>query len=293
MFDPEILDRPDFKAMDERIRDIAATPSTREEFVRAFNAAWRAGPISHVSLQIARSTADETATYLDTMRVGGRGARLEWRGAVAVLTVTTMMGLDTIEQIEQAFADIRARGAAAVVIDLRENDGGAFAGIALVQPVLTAPVDAGAFVSQGWNREMNRPPTIEDVSNIEPWTGWSLKTFWRDVQDNRITRIQFRPAGDTYSGQVFVLVSRGTRSAAGMTADALKASGRATVVGEKTAGRMLSQKMYDLSSGLQLSLPIADYYSFTSGRIEGHGVAPHIVTAPELALDTALRLAAR
>jgi carboxyl-terminal processing protease len=84
------------------------------------------------------------------------------------------------------------------------------------------------------------------------------------------------------------LVSAKTFSAAEMTADAFKGSGRATLVGEKTLGRMLSQKMYDLPEGLQLSLPIADYYSLDAGRIEGVGVTPHVTTAAADALDFAL-----
>ncbi|MBK7902596.1 MAG: hypothetical protein IPJ97_06240 [Proteobacteria bacterium] len=51
------------------------------------------------------------------------------------------------------------------------------------------------------------------------------------------------------------------------------ANGRAVVVGEQTAGQMLSQKPYDLTEGLQLYLPIADYVSIRAGRIEGGPLA--------------------
>jgi carboxyl-terminal processing protease len=76
-----------------------------------------------------------------------------------------------------------------------------------------------------------------------------------------------------------------------MTADALQASGRAILIGEKTAGRMLSQKMFDIPGGLQLSLPIADYHAFHSGRIEGRGVTPDREAAAEDALTLAVEMA--
>ncbi len=292
-FDPDVLDAPAYVEMEREIGRIATRAASRDEFVKEFNSAWRDGPFSHVSMQVARASAADTATYLDTLRVGGDAARLSWTGDVAVLTVTTMMGLDTIEQIEAAYDEITAKNARALIIDLRENDGGTFAGRSLVQHVLRDTLDTGAFVSQPWARARDSAPTFRDVAGVAPWSGWSLTAFWNDVQENLITRIQFIPATPVYDGPVYVLVSRQTRSAAEMTADALLASGRAILIGETTAGRMLSQKMYDMPQGLQLSLPVADYYSFRSGRIEGNGVVPQIQVDPDTALEIALQRAGR
>lgn len=293
LFDPSLLQTPAFLATEARVAEIGRRAKTPEEFVREFNDVWRAGPVSHVQLQVARATAAETAATLDAMRVGGRGARLEWRGEVAILSVTTMMGVDTIEQIDAAFDEIVRRPALAVIVDLRANEGGAFAGASLVGHLIAAPVDAGAFVSQKWAREMARPPVRADADGA-PWTGHSLTAFWRDVQNRRLTRIQFTPLMPHYAGPVFVLVNGKTASAAEMTVDALKAADRATVIGERTAGRMLSQKMYDLPHGLQLSLPIADYYSWTRGRLEGIGVTPDVPANAAAAMDVAFdRIAAK
>lgn len=287
-YNPAELDTPAYKAMEAKIDALAQTAETREDFVREFNKAWRSGPFSHVRMDVAQSSAADMAAFLDTMRVGGTGAALDWRDDVAVLAVNTMMGADTIEQIDAAYAEIAQRGAKALVIDLRQNDGGAFAGIPLVGHTLDKPYDAGVFVSQPWAREMKRAPEGGDIAGVAPWTGWSITTFWRDVQDNRLTRIQFQPMTPAYSGPVYVLISKRTASAAEMAADAFKGSGRAILIGEKTEGQMLSQKMYDLPEGLQLSLPIADYYSLANGRIEGAGVSPDIATPAADALDAAL-----
>ena len=288
-FDPDVLRAPAFVALEKQVAEIAEKATSREEFVKEFNSAWRNGPFSHVSLQVAQSNAADTAAYLDTLRVGGKGALLTWTGNIAILTVTTMMGADTIEQIDAAYDEIAKKGAHALIIDLRENDGGAFAGRPLVEHILRTPLDAGAFVSQPWARTTDRTPTLKDAADVEPWSGWSLVDFWRDVQESRIMRIQFRPAAPIFDGPVYVLIGRKTASAAEMAADALLASGRATLMGETTAGRMLSQKMYDMPRGLLLSLPIADYYSFRSGRIEGAGVKPQVEVEPSKALDVALQ----
>jgi C-terminal processing protease CtpA/Prc len=88
---------------------------------------------------------------------------------------------------------------------------------------------------------------------------------------------------------VYVLTSERTASAAELATDALKGANRAIIIGENTAGEMLSQKIYDIPGGLQLSLPIADYYSAVNGRIEGVGIKPDIETDAADALDVALK----
>lgn len=286
-YNPAELDTPAYQATEAQVRELALSAATAEDFVRGFNKIWREGPFSHVRVDVARASASDTAAYLDSMRVGGDGASLVWRDDVALLTVNTMMGADTIDQIESAFSEIARHGANGLIIDLRKNEGGAFAGIPLVGHTLASPYDAGVFVSQRWAHEMTRAPGAADIANVTPWTGWSITTFWRDVQDNRLTRIQFQPMAPAYAGPVFVLISKKTASAAEMAADAFKGSGRAILIGEATAGQMLSQKMYDLPQGLQLSLPIADYYSLANGRIEGAGVAPDIASPAADALDIA------
>lgn len=288
-YNPGELQTDAYKAMGARVAALAATAGSPAEFAKAFTTAWREhGPFSHVRIDVANASAADTAAYLDGMKVGGAGARLSWKDDVAILTVDTMMGSDTIEQINAAFDEIARNSPKALVVDLRNNEGGAFAGIPLVGHVVDTPFDAGAFVSQTWARETKRPPVASDLTEVAPWTGWSLTTFWRDAQDNRLTRIQFQPMAPHYAGPVYVLTSSATASAAEMTADAFRTSGRATLIGEKTKGAMLSQKMYDLPQGLQLSLPIADYYSVRIGRIEGAGVTPDVAVPAAEAMGVAL-----
>jgi C-terminal processing protease CtpA/Prc len=200
-----------------------------------------------------------------------------------------MMGLDTIEQIDAAYAEIAKRETSALIIDLRENFGGAFAVLPLVSHLLANPVDAGSFVSQPWNALYKREPSRADLSAVDPWQGWSIKTFWADVETDLLTRIRFLPMEPVFDGPVYVLTSKRTASAAELATDALKVANRAVVIGEKTAGEMLSQKIYDIPGGLQLSLPIADYYSVVNGRIEGVGIKPDIETDAADAFDVALK----
>ena len=292
-FDSSVENDPAYIAMQQRVRELAESSSSRSEFVSEFNAIWQDGPFSHVRLSVAQSTAQEMAVYLDTIRIGGGGAVLKWDDDVAILEVKTMMGLDTIEEIDAAFDEIAARRARALIVDLRENEGGAFAVKPLLAHVLREPVDGGVFVSRRWTEKNARYPTLEETQRTKPWQGWSIRTFWKDLQTLELIRMQISPSEPVFDGPVYVLVSGKTASAAELAADAFSASGRAVLIGETTAGEMLSQTFFDLPQGLQLSLPVGDYYAFHSGRIEGQGVQPHIVIDADQAMQTAKKLVGR
>ncbi len=287
-YNPAELNTPEYLRIEAAVTVLAEAATSDEAFLNGFREIWKDGPFSHVTVNVARQSADDLADYLDTIRIGGGGALLAWQGDVAILTVNTMMGLDTIEEINAAYAEIAEREASALIIDLRENGGGAFAVLPLVSHLLTDPFDAGSFVSQPWNAVHHREPSRADLKAVDPWEGWSIKTFWADVQTNPVTRISFSPAEPGFNGPVYVLTSKRTASAAELATDALKSANRAIIIGEITAGQMLSQKIYDVPGGFHLSLPIADYYSVVNGRIEGVGINPDIKTNAADALDVAL-----
>jgi len=289
-YNPEELDTPEYLRIEEAISALGKSVTSDEEFTEGFREIWSNGPFSHVTINDAQQSADDLADYLDTLKIGGGGASLRWQGNVAILTVNTMMGLDTIEEIDAAYAAIAERDVSGLIIDLRKNEGGAFAVRPLVSHLLAEPFDAGGFVSQPWNTAHDREPHKADLEAVEPWEGWSIRTFWADVQTNPITRISFSPADPVFEGPVYILTSKHTASAAELAADALRVADRATIIGERTAGEMLSQTIFDIPGGFHLSLPIADYYSVANGRIEGVGIEPDIAVEAAHALETALEI---
>ena len=288
-YDPAELDTPGYKRIEAAITKLAEVAASDEAFVEGFLEIWKSGPFSHVEFRAAQQSADDMAAYLDNLRVGGGGAVLTWQGDVAILTVNTMMGLDTIEEIDAAYVAIANRGADALLIDLRENRGGAFAVRPLVAHLLSETVDGGSFVSRRWNATHNRAPNLAELMAVAPWEGWSIRAFWADVQDAAITRFSIAPVEPLFAGPVYVLTSKRTASAAELAVDVLQTSGRAVVIGENTAGQMLSQKIFDVPGGFHLSLPVADYYSIKNGRIEGVGVKPDIEVGAADALNIALQ----
>jgi hypothetical protein len=91
---------------------------------------------------------------------------------------------------------------------------------------------------------------------------------------------------------LYVLVDRGSASAAEDVPFVLQSLGRATIVGEKTAGAGRNNRIVPVGSGLMVSVSITRVSDPRTGREwEAVGVKPDIETASADALDAALRAA--
>ena len=291
VFSPADLEQPAYRKFREQLGRVAAVATDDLDLLFGFRWLWRDEPFSHFRLQRSAQSAEQMFTFFDQYRVGFDAATVEFANDVAVLKVRTMMGADTIEQIQAAYVRIAKEQPAALIIDLRGNGGGAFAVKPLVEHVIDEPLDAGYFISQVWNREHEAPPTAAQALAAPLWQGWSIIGFWKAVQETDIVRVQFSPAEPNFDGPVYVLLDERSASATEMAADALRSSGATTLVGRRSAGEMLSQSMFDVSDGFIVSLPVADYYSVANGRIEGIGVPVDVEAEPQQALAVALELA--
>jgi C-terminal processing protease CtpA/Prc len=70
----------------------------------------------------------------------------------------------------------------------------------------------------------------------------------------------------------------------------MKSHKLATIVGEKTAGAMLSATPFTLTDNYTLILPIADYYTADKLRLDQVGVEPDIEVASDKALEHVIGL---
>ena len=103
IYDISVLETPQFYEVQRQVNLLASQVHERKKFIDGFNQIWSQGPFSHVRINEKRQTAEQLANYLDTMRIKGNGAVLSLQNDIAVLTVSTMMGQNTIDQIYDAF----------------------------------------------------------------------------------------------------------------------------------------------------------------------------------------------
>jgi hypothetical protein len=92
--------------------------------------------------------------------------------------------------------------------------------------------------------------------------------------------------------KVYLLVSNRSASAAEHFALALKSTGRATLIGEATAGANHFGGTQELGEHFGVWMPVGRTYDIATGKDwEGDGVAPDIAVDPKLALVKALEMA--
>ena len=101
------------------------------------------------------------------------------------------------------------------------------------------------------------------------------------------------PASALRTARIYVLTSKRTASGGEGFALAMKRSGRATLIGEVTAGAGHFGRTRSLGGGYSAFIPIGRPFDPTTGKgWELVGVEPHVRVPAEQALDEALRLAA-
>jgi len=109
-------------------------------------------------------------------------------------------------------------------------------------------------------------------------------------------RIEYRsraePDEKPITVPVAILVNQNSASAAEVVAGALKDTGRAVIVGERSFGKGSVQSVYNLDNGDGLRLTTARYYTPGGETIHEHGVPPQVevVLTPDEDNNIAMQL---
>lgn len=289
-FDPAWMTSHQAHSVFSELMEIAEAAPDPERFCRDFTQMFRRMGLSHVSLSVQHRSAAELGQHFDTMQVGPEAVALSWDQRVACLSVRTFMGQDTGLRITAAFEKIASKGAQGLIIDLRDNPGGAFAMRHLVGHCIPDNVDAGVLLARGWSRDAGLLPERTQIETLERWNGATVVGLWDHLATHAVTRVHFSPLRPMYHGPIAILINEHTQSAAELVAEVLRTAQGAVLVGDTSAGAMLVQKPFDVGDQFTLSLPIADYFSHGSGRIEGVGLVPDISASDQDAQSVALSI---
>lgn len=136
------------------------------------------------------------------------------------------------------------RDAPGIVVDLRQNSGGAVSSLEyVINDFFPDRVEYGAFVSRKgkWDQE---------------------KSAWRD--------------GVGYEGPVVVLIGSSSASSAEILAHVFQHYERATLIGRPTAGVVIASRYFKLRDGGRLQIGLQDFHALDGSRLEGNGVEPDV-----------------
>lgn len=157
----------------------------------------------------------------------------------------SQFGKRTGVELSAAIDSLLEKGMRGLALDLRNNPGG----------LLDVAVDvAGKFVPDG-----------------------QLIVFTKGRHKAMTEEWYAENSGETYDFPLVILVNPGSASASEIVAGALKDSGRAQLVGEKTFGKGSVQSILPLSADTGLKLTTAKYYTPGGYVIHENGIEPDVV----------------
>lgn len=271
------------------LRKAAMGGGGREAFLATARRHYDRLPFSHFSVIPPRSASADQAS--GTSR-GDKAetVTLEMReDGIAVLTIRSW-GV-SLEDMKSVFERIDEQKPGALIVDLRENNGGTYSSGYLAAHLLSEPATSGALfgrpareriLSGDWSSFPVVP--VNDIRSVDHLSGI--------IQESGAFIFAFEPLLPRYDGPVHVLSSHVTASANEPLIANLKAMGRITVVGEPTAGEMLSGARIDVGQGWRIFVPVFDYVMLDLSRLDLRGVAPDVLVPADQALDKAVELIA-
>lgn len=284
LYDPAVLKESKWSSFWEKIDSRLRRAQDDIEALFAVHDAARGLGISHFALLRAGDWREGGATPR-------RQPPVELRYPVETVAYLRFRHFDrATEEVDSVFARIVHDGVETLIIDLRGVPGGDLSAMAVAAHLFPEPVLAGAFVGRAWWKTHGAPPKPGD-RELPVLASLEVDEFFQLLRANGAFAGRVEPRAPVFGGRVFVLVDRRTASAAEPLAHLLASTGRATLVGERTAGAMLSAEEIPLGDGWTLRLPTADFYTPEGERLEGRGVEPTITAPPDQALEIALRVA--
>lgn len=195
----------------------------------------------------------------------GAGELLD--GRVGYLRIPTFTPAGTGQAVHVAIHGLIARGAQALILDLRGNPGGA---------VLEAVLTLGAFRDG-------------QVISARGRSGLAFTGYYREGWATLVSAAGFIFAGAgvigvapaRFEGPIAVLVDSRTNSAAELVAGELAASGLALIVGERTPGNVEALQDFRLPDGSAVLVAVAEAATGGGLALTG-GVIPDVEAAARL-----------
>ncbi len=228
---------------------------------------------SHFSfrvIQVSEATEDAGSHLRHPVRYHGLGLRenrgyfkLEWiDGEIGMLDLRRFYPLSVSKAMIDA-AMLFLSNANAIVIDVRENGGG-----------------AGESLEYFCSYFLDYPTQLtSDYSRKDDF----LTEYWTTAEVHGARRTDV---------PVFIVVGERSFSAAETFAYDMQANGRATLVGDSTGGGAHSVDLFKVDDQFEIYIPTWRAINpITAGNWEGVGVIPDVLVPSDAALDSALVLA--
>lgn len=195
-------------------------------------------------------------------------------GVVRISMFPGVLGMDVARDITRAIAELQC---SRLVFDLRGNTGGGIGCLRVMSHLCPDRRGVGyslgpAAAKKGLTKD--RLPQFDRI----PSSKWGvIPLAVKFATASRSVAVFTEALGSkAHHGHVAALVNEHSASAAEMIAGFASEYGLATLVGTKTAGRLVATSAFKVGYGYRIAIPVAAYYTWQGRNLEGAGVTPDL-----------------
>ena len=248
-------------------------------------------PMGSVSeIELAKVSGDITTVRIEVARPKGKklhfieptlveSKRLDPDlGYMKIAMFPGTIGVDVANQISAAAAELE--GTKGLVLDLRGNTGGGVGSLRVMSLLTPDKIPVGFSLRRHWQggelaEEKNRFVRFDSIPSKKSGLWLLALRFVPAMLKKAPIVLETEGLGKrSFQGNIVLLVDRHTASAAEMIVAFAKDNKLATVVGENTAGRLLSATSVKVGHGYRLALPVGAYHTWSGGVLEGTPIPP-------------------
>jgi carboxyl-terminal processing protease len=202
-------------------------------------------------------------------------------GYLKVAMFPGMVGVDVANDMSNAVDGLG--NVDRLIVDLRGNTGGGAGALRLMSLMTPDRRPVGYSPNKKWaardhSQEKTRFPRFGNIPETKGASLWLLGLRYLPslISKSPIVLETEGLGSKSYDGRIVLLVDRHTASAAEMVTIFAKENKLATIVGEKTAGRLVSATSVKVGHGFRLALPTGAYYTWTGTVLEGSPIEPDV-----------------
>lgn len=199
------------------------------------------------------------------------------RNDVGVLRISMfpgVLGMDVARDVSRAIVELQC---SKLVVDLRGNTGGGIGCLRVMSHLCPDRRGVGYSLGPAAAKKELTKDRLPQFDRIPSSTWGVLRLAVKFAAAGRSVAVLTEALGSqAHHGHVAVLVNEHSASAAEMIAGFASEYGLATLVGTKTAGRLVATSAFKVGHGYRIAIPVAAYYTWQGRNLEGVGVTPDV-----------------
>lgn len=193
-------------------------------------------------------------------------------GLLRVSMFPGILGMDVARDMTRAVNELACDR---LIVDLRGNTGGGIGCLRLMSLLCDDRRGVGYSLSRDAIKAGRTKEQLPAFDRI-PASKWGvLPLFVRFARGGKSVAVFSEGLGQRrHHGRTAILVNEHSASAAEMVAAFASENQLATIVGTKTAGRVVAGSALKVGHGYRVALPVAVYRTWMDTNLEGRGVTP-------------------